>query len=346
MEAYNLGTGMFTPSKPQFMQDVRQGSGVELVSKTVAISTGAHVIDATARTVIIELPRSPILDKYGAFIGSFWGASQNKQYEAPAQAVVETDAAAAFAIYDATINLENIFEGTGNGRYMAELIDGDGNRLYGWIGGVTTAGSVYTFSVFNGLTLATQSWFQGDATGFAATNGVTAKIYRYSTSVTWSSADTFTEEVPYHDPEDYSAYGYTEFRMLNSLTNGQYAVDYKRGRIFARKANADDTEVITYRTYGDAVLTPNILTISTTVGAGAVRLTATANTIAKTAVIQSPFANTANIQIGTSTVDAATETTGIVLAPGNSMSVENVDLNTLYMDVLVDNEDVTVLYFT
>lgn len=252
METYQLGSGEFTPRSPQFTQDVRQGTATESVSETVNIAAAGHIKDAAGSTGILEFSRTPILDKYGGQIGSFWGSPQNLQYTAKVQGLTKTDGSADFAVHDPNTDLEKIFESVTSGRYVAKLTDGAGNVLYGWIGGVAVSSSVYTFSIFNGVGLGTQNWFQGDATSFALDNGVTVEIYRYSTSLTLGSSDTFTEEVPYHDPDDPRKIGQTEFRLLASLTNGQYAVNYKFGRVLVRKANADDTEVFTYRTYKDA----------------------------------------------------------------------------------------------
>lgn len=347
MESYQVGTGEATPQNGQFFQNIRQKSEFEVVTKTVNIAAAANVKDAAGSTVVIDLPQTPILDEYGGEIGSFWGMPKNLQYSAKAQAVTETDGAADFGVYDANIDLEKIFEGNSKARYMAKLTDGASNVLWGWIGGIAVASNVYTFSVYSDIDLGTQNWFQQDATAFALSNGVTAEIYRYASSFAWGSTDTFTEEVPYNDPDDSRYRGQVEFRLMAGMTNGQYAIDYKRGRIFARKANADDTETVTYRAFGTATLANDIIAQSTTAAGGAVAISATTLPI-KYAIVQAPSSNGATVYIGDSGLNAAaptvTATGGIELTPGASAVLENVDLANVYMDVTNDNDDVVVFY--
>jgi len=244
-----MGSGLFTPQSPQFVQDVRQGSSFESVTETVNIAATGYVKDAAGSTVVVDLTQGPILEKYGSKIGSFWGSPQNLMYTQKVQAVSETDGAASFGAYDATTDLEKIFESSTSARYIAKLTDGAGNTLYGWIGGVAVASNVYTFSIYSEVGLSTQNWFQGGATTYSHSYGSTVQIFRYASSLVFGSTNTFTEEIPYHSPSDPSKEAETEFRFLASLTNGQYGIDYKNNRFLGRKANTDDTEVFTYRSF-------------------------------------------------------------------------------------------------
>lgn len=268
MESYLLGSAEVTPQNPQFVQDVRKGCSTEEISETLNIAAAGYVKDASGSTVAIDLARGPILEKSGGKIGSFWGSLQNLQYTEKVQSVVETNGSAAFAVSDTNRDLEKIFESVTSSRYIAKLTDGAGNVLYGWIGGVSVSGSVYTFTAFSGVALGTQNWFQGGSTAFAhATNGSKVEIYKYSTSVTFGSSDTFTEEMPYHAPDDPRKAGETEFRFLAGLTDGQYGFDYKNNRFLGRKANADDTEILTYKTYEQPASNVDVLSVIPGTGA-------------------------------------------------------------------------------
>jgi len=247
-----MGGTIMSPQRPMFTEDVGQGSKIVSASETVNIDTNVYVVDEASRTVIIQLTESPILELNTGLVGSYWGNQKNLQYKAKGQTLVETDGSATFDVYDSAINLEDIFESSTNGRYVAKVTDGAGKVLYGWIGAVSVASDVYTFAVHTNVVLGTQNWFQGDATTFDAATGFTVEIYRYTTSLTWSASDTFSEEVPWNEPENPDHTGQSEFRLLASLTDGQYAVDYNEGRIYARKLDADNSEVATYKTKANA----------------------------------------------------------------------------------------------
>lgn len=250
MEEYAMGTGHFTPQAPQLVQDVRQGCATESVSEVMQIAATGNIKDDVGSTVVIDLVQGPILEQYGGKIGSFWGSKHNMQYTKKVQAVVETDGAAAFDVSDTEADLEKIFEGVTLARYIAKLTDGNNSVLYGWIAGVSVVGGVYTFVVNDGVTLGTQNWFQQDATAFDHEQyGSKVEIYKYATSVTLGSADTFTEEKAFSPPANPFDAGKTEFAFLRSLEDGQYGIDYKNNRFLGRKANADDTEAITYKTF-------------------------------------------------------------------------------------------------
>lgn len=265
---YQLGSGEFTPQSPQFVQDVKKGIATESVTETVNIAAAANIKDAAGSTVVVDLTRGPILEKSGGKIGSFWGLLKNLQYSEVVQGVVETNGSAAFSVYDLNTDLEKIFEGVTEARYIAKLTDGAGNILYGWIGGVAVTSNVYTFSVFSGVALGSQNWFQGGSTAFDhAGKGSRVDIYKYSTSLTFGSSDTFTEEMPYHSPADPKKAGETEFRFLKSLSNGQYGIDYENQRFLGRKANADDTEAFTYKTYEQPASNVDVLSVIPGTGA-------------------------------------------------------------------------------
>lgn len=64
----------------------------------------------------------------------------------------------------------------------------------------------------------------------------------------------------------------------------------------------------------------------------------------KSVTIQALASNTANVAIGgESTVDLSAET-GVVLTPGNSLTMNAVDLKDIWVDVGVNTEGVSVTY--
>jgi len=243
MKDYRMGSGLFNPQSPQITDDLK-GRKVEAQSQTFNLVSGAYVKDAAGSTIALQATAFPILNLEGSAVGDYWGNPKNLQYEKQLTSVTETDGAAVCVVSDADYDLEKLFESTGVGRYMAKVYDKTGLYLYGWIGGITKSTNKYTLSVYSDKTISTNNWFQQDATSFDSDNVATLQIYKNTSSIAWGSSDTFTEEVPYNEAENMGEIG-----ILKSLTNGQYAVDYSKGRILARKANADDTEAITYNSW-------------------------------------------------------------------------------------------------
>lgn len=240
-----MGSGLFNEVEPQLVSDVLKASEVVSTSEIVNIAAAGYVKDAIGSTVVVELKKKPIGDFAGSAVGSFWGDKRNLQYEHQAQSVVKTDGAAVFTVSDTNIDLEKLFESVAKGRYIAKIFDKNGRSLYGWIGGVSVVGSVYTFTVFNSKALATQNWFQGAAATFDAADLKSVQIFRYATSLDFGAATVITEEVPLRFPEG-SEYGRGEYAILSTLSEGQYAVDYMNAKIYLRKATADDTVTVTY----------------------------------------------------------------------------------------------------
>ena len=338
-----MGDSKFSAQHRQFVDNLQAKKLVE-TTDTMNIING--VKDAAGSTCIVGLEYSPVYDKEG-LVGCFWGDYKNLQWAAHWTSAVETDGAAEVVVTDLSNDLEKLFEGNATARYVAKITDSAGRTLYGWIGPVAVAGNVYTFDIFSEPALSNQNWFQQDGTAFDATKKHNIEIYRYTSSVALGSADTFTEEVAYAEDDKLD-----DAHKFLALTNGQYMIDYKNGRFLGRKANADDTETITYNTKVEVTadssdtgtsLTPGVATQNTTVAAGAVPISATSLPVSW-CEIQAPFANTNYVFIGDSSLDAADPLTGIALIPGAAEPLHDVDLADIYMDVLVNDEDVVVLY--
>jgi len=326
-----MGSGLFTPTFRQMVDDLTPKTPITY-SETLNIANTAFIKDGAGSKGVISLKAKKVLDLTGVRVGSFWGRPENMQYEKQLQALVKTDGSATLTVYDGSIDLEKMFESVTKGRYMVKVYDNQGRSLYGWVGGIAKSGNTYVFDVFNSVSLATQNWFQGDATDFSSSLA-TVQVYKNTSSILFGSSDTFTEEVPLG--EDLA-----ELMVLSSLSDGQYAVNYEEGIIYFSKKNADDTEAITYKTYAvypfvtssdvdsdpspaSLVRTPGTHTI--TLGAGATALNPTSLPVYKFTV-QNPAGN-AEVYVGDSGV---LTTTGQTMYATGTFSEEFVDLNQVY----------------
>lgn len=256
MKEYRMGSALFTPQERQLVEDIKSKIPTSY-TEVLNTAASAYVKDAAGSTLTMQLLGGIVLNPEGSAVGKYWGDSENMSYERKLNTLIQTDGAAEFSVYDPNTDLEKIFESVTFGRYIAIAYDQNGLSLKGYIGGVAVSASVYTFSMYSESSLSNQNWFELDSTGFS-TKLATVQIYKNTSSLVFASADTFTEEVPYNEKQ-----GLDDFSLFQSLTNGQYAIDYERGTIRARKANADDTESVTYMTYASY---PYISPSGTTVG--------------------------------------------------------------------------------
>ena len=181
---------------PMQVDDVTQASDrVAAPVETVTFASGAKA----SSTGVNALDKAPILNLTGDKIGSYWEENKNKMYETARPldigTLTETATAADVAITDVDNNLELFFEiASGNRQYVLKAIDGDGNSLYGWIGGVAAASNVYTIDIHNAVTGGAQSWV-GTLASFDATDVQRIEIYSYQSSFTWVTGTVLTEEV-------------------------------------------------------------------------------------------------------------------------------------------------------
>lgn len=249
---YLQGENAVSVQRPQLVADVQKSAKTIEISETINIANAGYFKDAAGVAIVVDLAYDKIRTQGGAEVGSFWGEAQNKMLEAAGQAFVETDGSAAVAINDAGQDLETIFESVTASRHVIRVTDGAGVVVYGWIGGVSVSGTVYTFTVFNTPALGTQNWFQGGATAFNANSGVKVEIFKYTTSFSFGSSGAFLEEVPYKLPEAGQS---QSSKFLQGLSNGQFAIDYENGVLKLKKADASDTATITYKVKATAVLT-------------------------------------------------------------------------------------------
>ena len=143
---------------------------------------------------------------------------------------------------------------------------------------------------------------------------------------------------------DYTAY----------LTNGEYYVVYETGRIYYAKYDASTAASCAYKIRGGTakiasgsitatIGVPTVLTggtkAVTTSGTG---LALGATLATKSIYIRAKLANTGNVYVGDSAVDASTSQQ-IVLAAGDSVTIDIADRATVYVDAAVNGEGVDYL---
>ena len=209
------------------------------------------------------LPYRNIFNPIGDRIGSFWGLDDNFVYGTSEPdsgvpitgrnivSVTETAGSAAVVINDVDNDLELLFESltTTVKRYIIEVEDTTGAKLYGWIFGVATSGNVYTIDVVNDRVSETQNWV-GTLADFTNTSLKSAKIYAYQSSLSFGTGTTFTEEVGY--PVEYANSWRETMEYALLLSNGQYFVDYMRGMLIGKRADNTVSETVTYNIEVDA----------------------------------------------------------------------------------------------
>lgn len=212
-------------------------------------AAGAVTVNSVAQKAIVSVE--------GDQVASYWGLEKNKVYTAAVEGyerageprlrtVTETNGSAAVVIVDDNKDLELWFESltTTVKRYVIRVKDTTGAYLYGWIFGVAKSGNVYTIDVVNNRLTETQNWV-GTLASFDNTSLAKAEIFRYSSSLVFGTGTTLTEEV--ESPREYSKSWQSILNYATEkLTNGQYFVDYMRGRIIGKKADTTASETVTY----------------------------------------------------------------------------------------------------
>ena len=258
MEGYRLRSSHGDVIDPRQPLPVDSIEGQESVSQSETLTyngkatSGAVTINATSI--------HPIVTIEGDQVGGFWERDENKVYSAlispQAQnkgeknwvnSLVETDGSAAVSIYDNVLNLENTFESVAGTvkRFILKATDNEGEILYGWILGVAVTADVYTLDIVSNRLTETQNWYQGGATAFDPTIVREVEIYRYDSSLVFGTGTQLIEEVAC--PKEYSKNWENPVQLAEKkLTNGQYFVDYMRGRIIGKKADATASETVTY----------------------------------------------------------------------------------------------------
>jgi len=242
---------MLSPAQPLAVDTVEAQlvtSKSETLTYNGKAAAGAVTINSTSMKAIVS--------EAGDQVASYWGLDQNRVYTAKADndpskgsnwvtSLTETATAAEVVVYDPDKNLENMFESaTGTvKRFVLKATDTSGAVLYGWIFGVAASSDVYTIDIVNNRLTETQSWV-GTLGSFDNTAIKSVEIFRYSSSLAFGTGTTLTEEVIC--PREYSKKWENPIVFAEALDNGQYFVDYMRGRVIGKKADATASETITY----------------------------------------------------------------------------------------------------
>lgn len=227
---------------------------ISYAAETVTFGSAA----AAGSTGVNALDHAPILNLSGNKVGSYWGERQNLMMTYQNQAttligaVVETASSASVVITDSGNTLDKLFEAaSGNRRYIVKVIDSTGGYLHGWIGDITVSGNAYTFPVHNAVTAGAQSWVGalGDFNGTA----VRVEIYAYQSSFVWVTGTVLTREVALDEEKMETPDGLKAF--YDSLANGDYAVNYRSGAVFFKKATTGTSDTCNYDSLAGAVVT-------------------------------------------------------------------------------------------
>jgi len=222
---------------------------VPVTGETVTFVTGAAGFSQT-----VSLNSAPVMNLIGDKVGSFWRSPNNlrlsnndRQSTAIITAITETATAADVTITDPDYNLEQLFESpAATAGFIIVLRDPSGDELYGFIKGVAATSNSYVLSIFNTAALATQSWV-GTLANFTLAVGTTKfEIYSNESSVAWTTGTVLTTEVPLPEDSDFDPQVVTQF--LDGLSNGEYGVDYERGKLYYKKATTGTSDTIGYTT--------------------------------------------------------------------------------------------------
>lgn len=258
---------------------------------------------------IVSLKNAPILNPTGSRVGSFWRDRANLMVKNGVNAIItaltETDGAAAITILDLDNNLEQLFEVTsGNSEYILVATDPSGDQLYGYIRGIATTGNSYAITINNTLAGGTANWI-GSQANFDSSDVTKLgfEIYSVENSTSWTTGTILTQEVQYSP-------GNSDIANLRLLTtNGDYSIDYARGRIFYRKATTGTSDTLAYTTAVGRSGFEN-----TTAGVALVKTQALATTVGNATRGQNNSFTTTNIKASAGKVYYAcvSNTTGVL----------------------------------
>ena len=241
------------PVNPLPVDDVSVARDYIPVSETITFITGAAGTGGSVR-----LDKGPVAGFYGDRVGSFWSDLSNLiiqngarpgNDESKVTAVTETAGSADVTIYDPSYNLSELLPPTANdGEYVIVLTDESGNTLYGWVDAVAANGSdSYTLDIYSEPAIANQDWVGSLANFTFAAGSTRYAIFRNNSSFAWTTGTILTREVAYKSQ-------ISDLAQISDFENGNYAVDYYRGRILYKKATTGTSDVATYGIQGNTVV--------------------------------------------------------------------------------------------
>ncbi len=228
---------------PLQVDDVTQASDrTTITTETVTFDCAT----AASSRGVVALDKSPVLNLAGDKVGSYWDEQKNIVYTVNKTqnvgTLTETAGSAAVVITDQDKNLDQFFDTpAATLRYILKAIDSGGNVLYGYVGAVATSGSQFTIDIYSEAAMSNQDWV-GTLASFDNSDVARIEIYRNSTSLLWTTGTVLLKEVAMVETM-------TEEEIFNNLsTAGDYALNYRTGALYYRKATTGTSDTVTYNT--------------------------------------------------------------------------------------------------
>lgn len=311
----------------------QSGDNTAISGETVTFNSAA----AASSTGVNALDKRPILNLSGGQVGSYWGLAQNRMMLYKDTSVfgtlTETAASASMVITDVTNNLIILFEATsGARRYILKATDSSGAVLYGWIGDITASGNVYTIPVHNHVTTGSgaQSWV-GTLASFDNSAVKTVEIFAYTSSLVWVTGTVLTEEVVFE--EEYVMGNMKTY--FDSLSAGQYGVNYRTGQIYFKKATTGTSDTVNYSHPGGASgASINI----DQVGGDTVSAANTARTTSTKVIPVQIVDQSGNV------TDTVSTTAAVTTVDDTASSVSLLAANLVRKGVVIHNNSTSILY--
>lgn len=234
--------------------DVRD-SGIATDTVAVAGEAVTFITGAAGFARTVQLAKAPVMNKTGSAVGSYWQTSKNlvdgttdERYaignRPTVLSLVETAASAAVVIHNSKFNMEMVFETpSGVKDYVIVMTDGLGGSLYAWVAGIAKSGDDYTFTLANTPSGSTSSWIGALADFTGTSTGMGYRIFQYDTSLTFVTGTVLTREIGYSNNR-------SDAEQLRLMSLGDYAVDYRRGRILYKKATNGTSDTVGYSSRG------------------------------------------------------------------------------------------------
>ncbi len=242
---------------PLQVDDVTQASDrISVPTETVTFDSATA---ANSRGVV-SLDKAPILGFTGDGVGSFWDQKKNRVYEVANSdqigTLTETATSATVIITDLSKNLDQFFDTpSATLRYVLKATDTSGGVLYGYIGAIATSSSQYTIDIYDTAAMATQSWV-GTLADFDGT-ATRIEIFRNTTSLAWVTGTILLREKALNEL-------LTEEAIFDNLdTAGDYAINYRTGAIYYRKATTGTSDTLTYDTMASSSVTVSASGVAT-----------------------------------------------------------------------------------
>ena len=235
---------------PKMVRDV----GVAHEKEAISAESVTFVTGAASLTGKVGLNKGPIASLRGNRVGSFWRDDQNvllsnrgrSSSVSAITSVTEADGSAAVVITDTDFDLTNLFHTpAATSPYVILIRDADGSELYGFVGAVVKSSDSYTLSVYSEPALSSQNWVGSQANYSFPTGGGQFVIYENSSSFSWVTGTVLTREVLL-DITSKTGREQGIVELLDSMTAGDFAIDYETATVYYKKATTGTTDTCNY----------------------------------------------------------------------------------------------------